>query len=869
MGYNANLNKQSNKNPRQKIQELKDPTYGIFMGEVISTVDVSRTGRLQVFVPALSQDSQTKTGYFEAIWSSPFAGTTDPQAVGADLENPEQTSQTYGMWMIPPDIGTHVLVAFGDGNMKFPIIISCLFHDRHNHMVPGMPGSATFQVGSELLPSLERNKKTSQQTFNDVVRPIAHTLAEGIVKQGLMYDTVRGVSTSGARRESPSEVFGILTPGPRDPLKPNYRTGGHQFIMDDSLQSRNIRLRTAKGHQILMDDSENIMYFITNNGKVWLEFDQKGAVHLYAEAGIHFRTKGDFNLRADKNINIEAGQDILMKAAGDYTDEYAGSSELGSPPTGIGGNLLFESQLETRFASSASIFATSASGDIHLNSAGVANMQSGTAINLKTPGPINLQTDDKLSEKAGGDVVIESGGNIVEKASKVLMNSGGGSANDASDATTIGGLLTRTFLDQPVGEIPYEKDSDNVLPTGGVRDGTAPSVVSIVTEFMTAEPWGGHAMGDPRTSGAPGSQPSNPAAANGQPVASSGTADSNGNPIPASLNSPSGFQQGVSYQGFNNPMYNPAVQVPSNWTRAQNKNLNRSLVSPNIAKALATSIPAVRSATLTPDKALLIGSTTRLNGLDADLKQIALGPQGERLSSSNADVAVLRDKVKKLNALSADTDPADIKKSYDLMGVSKVENVGIVTYMDKQSGISINDFTNAEHLTDSQNIQLIRADFAATSTEVRSLISPVKPDGTELLVSDNQVAALTSMAMHIGVQGTDGNTGLAGSKALALTNAGDFQKVPKAMLEFSYGPSVNGSTPQQRPDFYYRRLFEGELFQTPDYIPLPDYGDRNVSWQQQALDLRNMRNSVLGFSATPATLYNPNNTGSTTDSESA
>ena len=42
---------------------------------------------------------------------------------------------------------------------------------------------------------------------------LIHTLHIPIVKQGLIKDTVRGTTTAGARRESPSQVYGILTPG--------------------------------------------------------------------------------------------------------------------------------------------------------------------------------------------------------------------------------------------------------------------------------------------------------------------------------------------------------------------------------------------------------------------------------------------------------------------------------------------------------------------------------------------------------------------------------------------------------------------------------------------------------------------------------
>ena len=69
------------------------------------------------------------------------------------------------------------------------------------------------------LPTVEKNKRTADINHNDTFRPIQHTLSESIVKQGLALDPIRGAGSSSARRESPSEVFGLLTPGPRDPIR--------------------------------------------------------------------------------------------------------------------------------------------------------------------------------------------------------------------------------------------------------------------------------------------------------------------------------------------------------------------------------------------------------------------------------------------------------------------------------------------------------------------------------------------------------------------------------------------------------------------------------------------------------------------------
>ena len=46
--------------------------------------------------------------------------------------------KSYGMWMVPPDPGNFVLVIFGDGKKKFPIIIGSWMADHMQHRVQRM-----------------------------------------------------------------------------------------------------------------------------------------------------------------------------------------------------------------------------------------------------------------------------------------------------------------------------------------------------------------------------------------------------------------------------------------------------------------------------------------------------------------------------------------------------------------------------------------------------------------------------------------------------------------------------------------------------------------------------------------------------------
>ena len=119
MSVNPNPLIGTRKNLAQAQQQESNPLYGIYQGEVRRTDDYSRSGVIQVFVAALAKDASIGDGLIECTWTSPFAGSTPVIALGKNVEKYEETQKSYGMWMVPPDIGNTVLVAFGDGNIKF------------------------------------------------------------------------------------------------------------------------------------------------------------------------------------------------------------------------------------------------------------------------------------------------------------------------------------------------------------------------------------------------------------------------------------------------------------------------------------------------------------------------------------------------------------------------------------------------------------------------------------------------------------------------------------------------------------------------------------------------------------------------------
>ena len=325
-------------------QKLTDKAYltqletrQLWFGEIVQTIDATRMGRMKVRIPDITGTDVSETSLFDCAWSSPFAGASEYSSNPSQNEGATQTS--YGMWMRPPDPGTQVVVGLIKiQDKQEPVILSCLFQQYRNFMVPGIPASNT---GDGPNPSTEINmnndglnhdvkytQKGSGIEVDSDVRPKSK-ISDNLFFQGLADDFIRGQSTSGARREDNSEVFGILTPGGRKDGNPTKRNPGHQFVMDDNEANNLIRLRTGQGMQFLLNDTHNIIYIINKTGTGYVEIDGEGNIDIFGKGSFNVRTMGDLNLRADQNVNIEAGQDVNIKAANNSPHPYDESRGLG------------------------------------------------------------------------------------------------------------------------------------------------------------------------------------------------------------------------------------------------------------------------------------------------------------------------------------------------------------------------------------------------------------------------------------------------------------------------------------------------------------------------------------------------------------
>lgn len=329
---------------------------GPFIGVVKNNIDPLKMGRLQVNIPALSKTGDPISGnLITCEYLSPFYGNKDVKYNLPGSTKYEHSQHSYGFWAVPPDIGTRVLVIFAEGKMEQAFWIGCVQDPVTNHMTPGIAasektfdrssGGAAGQFSSDVdkqstygttnVPAGEVNRTNPglnpATNYDNLSKPI-HPLADVLKDQGLSADDIRGTTTSSARRETPSSVFGISTPGPKDSGTTTQFVGttdsrtqdfvtrkiGHTFVMDDGDVDGNnqlTRLRTASGHQLLMHDTEGVVYLANGSGKAFIEMDIDGTVSVYSEGGINLRSGQDFNLHSDLNINFHA------KGAINFTSE--------------------------------------------------------------------------------------------------------------------------------------------------------------------------------------------------------------------------------------------------------------------------------------------------------------------------------------------------------------------------------------------------------------------------------------------------------------------------------------------------------------------------------------------------------------------
>lgn len=645
--YVSNPMKASYDNPVDRKDTVKR-YWGIYTGIVDFNKDSLRTGKVSVYIAELNKDPSQRI-LFDAMYTSPFYGLSDPtHSDDSDITLDSKSRNSYGLWTPPPDVGNTVLIGFGDGLLSKPFILGHAMPTPYNQMVPGIGGGPSFQGGPFNTPTVEKNTYDTDRKNNGKLRPIYHDFTENIVKQGLINDPLRGATSSSARRETPSEVLGILTKGPRDdkgkPIGP-----GHQFIMDDNQGNSNIRLRTGGGNQILLDDTTGAIYVINKNGTAWFELDKDGNINFFGEGSMSIRSKGDFNLRSDKNVNIEAGQDINMKATGDNdAGGYKGISgklgALGVPPLGTGGNLRFHAAADASIHANLNSQITANAGELQLNSAGRLTATSTLGVALQSQGYATVSAMGKVDVLAGGATTVSAGGIVNLFGSSVGLNNPGTPPTPdlvpAIPAPQLGGTEKP---DQSSAQPEYDRDEANPIINGGQRPEKGPAINTIVGKLITAEPYIGHGQYDPSTE--------DPNSIEEDETVDSETLENQIDPTddtPADADTPEGSRIGKGFaegiDGVKSVYADYSAEV-SNFTALLDVDLGSIEGISKMADSLGIAIPPYRIPTSNSIMQKIIGQSKILTDLEAQLKQFSLDQQGLKLDLQNEVISEMKGEI--------------------------------------------------------------------------------------------------------------------------------------------------------------------------------------------------------------------------------
>jgi len=522
----------------------RDMGAGVYLARIVSALDPTFMGNLEV---TLLRDQGNKIGDAGQTYivkcASPFFGSTAYEFTGLNTASPSlsesisgakksttdeaynDTQKSYGMWFVPPDVGITVLVVFVNGDPTEGYWIGCVPSRFANHMVPGIASSTKVDISpedkkkfnnAERLPVAEINKKLNsaeeKRIDADSVKKAVHPIANRFLEQGLLEDDIRGITTSTARREVPSAVFGISTPGPVDRRQnskrasigkiqgpsprtvPVSRLGGTTLVFDDGddrfqrlksagelgkgdayvdiLQGKSgdptipyseyFRVRTRTGHQILLHNSEDLIYIGNAKGTAWVELTSNGKIDIFSKDSISIHTEQDLNIRADRDINLEAGRNINMKAANDNPLYPKGGRIRQEAATDW--EVLVGRDGKITVANNFNIYV----GDKEKNTGGDTKITT-------LVGNFDLRTNGNNKFTAlSGNTDIKSGGNHTETAAIIHMN--GPTAKGAAVA-------------EPIKPISIYQNPKTDPSVGWDKKYQAGTIDSIMKRVPMHEPW--------------------------------------------------------------------------------------------------------------------------------------------------------------------------------------------------------------------------------------------------------------------------------------------------------------------------------------------------------------------------------------------
>jgi hypothetical protein len=515
---------------RESADKKADVGTGPYLAKVVSHLDSSFMGGLEVTLLRNEGNTIGDAGQTYGVkYAPPFYGVTGFEFQGFNKDDFNDTQKSYGMWFIPPDVGVTVVVIFIDGDPGQGYWTNCIPGRYANQMTPAIAATdmVEFAEGQEeqydvsTLPTGEVNRRINgeeEEVDPEKINKAVHPIADHFLEEGLLEDDTRGITSSTGRRNVPSMVFGISTPGPldrRDGAKKQFvgktqaptptpvpvsRLGGSQFVMDDGddrYQRRTsasegppeyadatdgdsgeptipadeyLRLRTRTGHQILLHNSEDLIYIGNSRGTTWIEMTSDGKIDIFAEDSISIHTKQDFNFYADRDVNIEAGRNINMKSAERFQTEVGTDWNL---VVANNGSISIGADLNTDVG-----------GGTFLSTAGDYNVDTGGNTAISSGGDADINIGGAMKMTAGGDASL-GGANITMTGGAINLN---GPAAPAAAAATPPEALS-VFENVVIDPAQAEWVGD--------RYDTGSPLESIMKRIPMHEPWPNHENLDP------------------------------------------------------------------------------------------------------------------------------------------------------------------------------------------------------------------------------------------------------------------------------------------------------------------------------------------------------------------------------------
>ena len=540
---------------------------GPMLARIVSHLDPSFMGGIEVSLlryqgNTMGDEAQT----FTVFPATPFFGSTAYEFTGQNETDYNDTQKSYGMWMVPPDVGVTVIVVFIDGDPSKGYYIGCVPPRFANHMVPALGASDKVALSADdkkrlnttqPLPVAEVNKRLLQtnavpNNIDNVKKPL-HPIAEHFLVQGTLEDDVRGPTTTTSRREVPSAVYGISTPGPLDKRQgakravigknqsttprpvPVSRLGGTQFVMDDGDDryqrktpasegpveyadvlnkekgvptipySEYFRVRTRTGHQILMHNSEDLIYIGNSRGTTWIELTSNGKIDIYAEDSVSIHSQNDLNFRADRDINFEAGRNVSIKATAEYQspDSLINEKSIQDANELENGRIQLESAFNTKILVGANMSLETREylnengdkidGSLDINIKGNTKIATGTGT-VETMYKMDVHTNGNLLVKTTNNVDINSTGhNWLTAGGTTEIKSGGDHIETAPNIHMNGPTASTALEAEIAGTIKDLLTHENVrtLSTEEWKDTKyqTESIQSIMRRVPMHEPW--------------------------------------------------------------------------------------------------------------------------------------------------------------------------------------------------------------------------------------------------------------------------------------------------------------------------------------------------------------------------------------------